>query len=112
MYVYMRTHIFFKCRTWEKGEKGKLEERIGPVTVANIRNSAVNKTEIESLKKSFKIRNLLQTCHYANGNDLISFNIKNDKTKATLTHMYIELAISIPTTTSTSMKEMDNESAT
>ena len=30
---------------------------------------------------------------YANGNDLISFNIKNVKTKATLTHMYIELVI-------------------
>ena len=27
----------------------------------------------------------------ANGNDLISFNIKNDNTKSTLTHMYIEL---------------------
>ena len=37
---------------------------------------------------------------YANGWELISFNIKNDKTKATLTHMYIELVISKPTTTS------------
>ena len=37
---------------------------------------------------------------YANGNDVISFNIKNDRTKATLTHMYTELVISKPTTTS------------
>ena len=40
----------------------------------------------------------MQYC-YANGNDLISFNIKNGKTKATLTLMYIELVVSKPTTT-------------
>ena len=34
------------------------------------------------------------------GNDLILFNIKNDKTIATLIHMYIELVISKPTTMS------------
>ena len=39
---------------------------------------------------------------YANGNDLISFNIKNDETKATLTHMFIELVI-IKSTTTTSV---------
>ena len=37
---------------------------------------------------------------YCYGNDLISFNIKNDKTKVALTHMYIELVISKPTKTS------------
>ena len=42
---------------------------------------------------------LLKYC-YANGNDLISFNVKNDKIKATLTHMYTELVINKPTTTS------------
>ena len=37
---------------------------------------------------------------YTNGNDLISFNIKNNKTKATLTHTYIELVVRKPTTIS------------
>ena len=37
---------------------------------------------------------------YANGNDLVSFNITNDKTRSTLTEMYIEIVISKPTTTS------------
>ena len=37
---------------------------------------------------------------WANGNRLISFNIKNDKPKATLAHMYIELVISKLTTLS------------
>ena len=42
----------------------------------------------------------VQLYTYPNGNNLISFNIKNDicKTKAPLTHMYIELVISIQTT--------------
>ena len=38
--------------------------------------------------------------YYSNGNALISIKIRNDKIKATLTHMYIELVISKPTTTS------------
>ena len=52
-------------------------------------------------------------CCYANGNGLIYFNNKNDKTKATLTHMYIELVVSKPTTTQhqLSMKEQDKEIA-
>ena len=36
---------------------------------------------------------------YTNGDDPISFNIKNDKTQVTLTHIYIELVISKPTIT-------------
>ena len=40
-------------------------------------------------------------------NDLISFNIKKNKTKVTLIHMYIVLFISKPTI-SISMREMDN----
>ena len=38
------------------------------------------------------------TYSYANGNDLILLTVENDKTKATLTHMYIKLVISKPTT--------------
>ena len=41
----------------------------------------------------------LRSYCYVNGNDLILFNIKNDKTKAILTHRYIGLVISKPTTT-------------
>ena len=37
--------------------------------------------------------------YYANGNNLLSFNLKNDSTKGTLTHKYIEIVISKPTTT-------------
>ena len=36
---------------------------------------------------------------YANGKDLISFNIKSDKAKATLAHISIELVLSKPTIT-------------
>ena len=31
---------------------------------------------------------------YANGSELIAFSIKNDKTKAALTHVYNELVVS------------------
>ena len=36
---------------------------------------------------------------YVNGNEPISFNLKNDNTKVTLKHMYNEIVISKPTTT-------------
>ena len=43
-------------------------------------------------------------------NDLISFNIKKNKTKVTLTRMYIVLYISKPTTT-VWVRELDNKNA-
>ena len=51
---------------------------------------------------------------YINGNDIISFDINNDKKKATLTHMYVHRTSYKETNNNISknMKEIDNESAT
>ena len=44
--------------------------------------------------------NEFSTYCYAIGNDLISFTVRNNETKTTLTHINFELDISKPTTTS------------
>ena len=46
------------------------------------------------------------------GNDLTLFNTQKNETKSTLTHIYIELFISKPPTTSAWEKEIENTNAT
>ena len=48
----------------------------------------------------YRLTLIIYTYCYAKENGQIRFNTKNNKTKAALTHMYIDLVISKPTTTS------------